>query len=213
MPAGVSPLLVLRTTPGLLDWSFLSSTIPRQDDLSFLTSDSLPAIPDNGPTQCASFADKLVMHEQVNFSVNTTATDAASFKIPEFKLPELKLPEQVFQHQSNFQHHPMRWLSVSESGYVSEFHASWPDAGPADGMHEPLSSRPSPTEFGYRANVGDYVSELAQAIDSRLGAFVAARELVKSRHVFPDMIKAFSIKLGLESASQTNQDIMYFVHK
>lgn len=59
-----------------------------------------------------------------------------------------------------------------------------------------------------------YISELAHKIANKVdGLHVDANELVKSRDAFSNLIKAFSIKLGLESASQTDLDIVHFVHK
>jgi hypothetical protein len=64
-----------------------------------------------------------------------------------------------------------------------------------------------------RADARHCISELSRGIVDKLGVDFDAKELVKSKHVFPKLIKAFAFKLGLESDSQTNQDMVYFVHK
>jgi hypothetical protein len=58
-----------------------------------------------------------------------------------------------------------------------------------------------------------YISELSHEIVKGLGVDVDVKELVSLPGTLPELIKAFSVKIGLESPSKIHRDIMYFVHK
>ncbi|KAK4153991.1 hypothetical protein C8A00DRAFT_33245 [Chaetomidium leptoderma] len=58
-----------------------------------------------------------------------------------------------------------------------------------------------------------YVSELSYEIVNRLGRSVDLKQLADGREVLPELIKAFCIRIGRESPSQINRDIMHFAHK
>ncbi|KAK4031555.1 hypothetical protein C8A01DRAFT_21245 [Parachaetomium inaequale] len=64
-----------------------------------------------------------------------------------------------------------------------------------------------------QADARHYISELSHEIAKRLSIDVDVKKLASLRGALPELIKGFSVKLGLESASQINRDIMYFVHK
>ena len=64
-----------------------------------------------------------------------------------------------------------------------------------------------------RVDTRRYMAELSNEIIKKLGQDVDLRNLANACDVLPELIKAFCIKIGLESSSQTNRDIMYFIHK
>ncbi len=88
----------------------------------------------------------------------------------------------------------------------------WPTRGPLGGDDQRTRNSAATTSVA-QVNARHCVAELAHEIVNKLGLDVDAKELVKSQHAFPELIKAFSIKLGLESTSETDQDVMYFVYK
>ncbi|KAH6856683.1 hypothetical protein B0I37DRAFT_80626 [Chaetomium sp. MPI-CAGE-AT-0009] len=65
-----------------------------------------------------------------------------------------------------------------------------------------------------QADARHYVSELSSEVAKRLGQQHANLKYVMAdRTALSELIKAFGIEIGRESPSQTNLDIMYFVHK
>ena len=98
---------------------------------------------------------------------------------------------------------------VRETAWPSA--VEWGDRGLVDGHDQRTRSLAATTSVA-PVKARHCVMELAHKIVNRLGLDVDAKELVKSRHAFPGLIKAFSIKLGL-SGSETDLDAMYFVHK
>lgn len=64
-----------------------------------------------------------------------------------------------------------------------------------------------------RPDARHYILELANKIANSLTSDVDAKELLKSRHAFPELIEGCSVKFGLKSGSQIDRDVMYFVNK
>ncbi|KAL0939195.1 uncharacterized protein CTRU02_205805 [Colletotrichum truncatum] len=57
------------------------------------------------------------------------------------------------------------------------------------------------------------VSELSHIVCQRLGPFIDTEHWSSASSTISELIKAFAIRLGLESPSQANREIMCFVHK
>jgi hypothetical protein len=62
------------------------------------------------------------------------------------------------------------------------------------------------------ANKTNYISELSQDIYSRICHQVDLHNWAALSTYLPDLLEAFALKIGHESASGLNRDIMYFVH-
>lgn len=121
--------------------------------------------------------------------------------------------------------------AVTDSGYASAFHLLLPldttQLGCVDEKALPSSDGEgdegvegdeakttySAATTVSQADARHYISELSHEIAKRLSTDVDVKELASLRGALPELIKGFSVKLGLESASQINRDIMYFVHK
>ena len=58
-----------------------------------------------------------------------------------------------------------------------------------------------------------YVSELCQDIHDKIRRKTSLTPLPELSGALPRLIKALATKIGLESDSQINRDIMYFLHK
>ncbi len=64
-----------------------------------------------------------------------------------------------------------------------------------------------------RPDTRQYILELAEKNADSLAFDVDAKELLKSRHAFPELINAFSVKFGLNEDPHMDRDVMYFVYK
>ena len=119
-------------------------------------------------------------------------------------------------------------LALTDSGYASAFHPLLPDTQLGCVDEKALPSSDGEGDEGVeddeakttysaattvsQADARHYISELSHEIAKRLSIDVDVK-LASVRCALPELIKRFSVNLGLESASQINRDIMYFVHK
>ncbi len=120
-------------------------------------------------------------------------------------------------------------VPITNSGYASAFNPFLLGAQPGCLGEKPSSSARAEGDGG--ANEDDakttysaatsvapagaryYISELSHEIVKRLGRSVDLKQLADRREALPELIKAFCIRIGRESPSQMNRDIMHFVHK
>jgi hypothetical protein len=63
------------------------------------------------------------------------------------------------------------------------------------------------------AHAQNYISELCSDIYNRLGSCLDPNLRKTLPGALPWLVKAFAIKIGYDSPTQVNQDIMYFIHK
>jgi hypothetical protein len=121
-------------------------------------------------------------------------------------------------------------VPITDSGYASAFNPVLLDAQPGS-LGEKLSPSAEAPEGEGGASEDDarttysaattiapagsryYISELSHEIFKRLGQSLNLRQVADRPKALPELIKAFCIWIGREFPSQTNRDIMYFVHR
>jgi hypothetical protein len=119
-------------------------------------------------------------------------------------------------------------VPITDSGYASGFNPLLLDPQPELVSDNPSSANRAACEGSVdydaettysaattiaQVDTRRYMAELSDQIIKKLGQDVDLRNLENACDVFPELIKAFCIKIGLESSSQMNRDIMYFIHK
>ncbi|PNP78573.1 hypothetical protein FNYG_08085 [Fusarium nygamai] len=62
-------------------------------------------------------------------------------------------------------------------------------------------------------NAQDYISDLSHHIHTNLQHYTDYAGKLELCRSLPELVKALAIKIGCESPSQLNRDIMYFIHK
>ena len=119
---------------------------------------------------------------------------------------------------------------ITDSGYASAVNVLFPCAQPGSSNEKWSPSSRAQGDGGLaeddvettystatstaHADARHYISELSHEIVNRLGRSVDVKLLAGQRAVvLPALIKAFGIMIGREHDSQTNRDIMYFVHR
>lgn len=116
---------------------------------------------------------------------------------------------------------------LTDSGYASCYHAGNASASPSimqksyipecmtvageaeDDCRTIYSENDGLSEIHKRS----CIFEICQVVKDQLGLNICQDSWASTKEILPELIKAFAIRLGLESRNQVNRDIMAFVHK
>ncbi|GJN75979.1 hypothetical protein PLICBS_010090 [Purpureocillium lilacinum] len=104
-------------------------------------------------------------------------------------------------------------IPYTDSGYASGINPHILTVGrDADDEEDTRTTYSAATTVG-QVHAKNYISELSHHIHSNLLEHVDSEGRSELCRSLPELIKAFAIKIGCESTSQLNLDIMYFIHK
>jgi hypothetical protein len=89
---------------------------------------------------------------------------------------------------------------------------------PSSTIHNKLDNEDGQTIYSVASSVApaeahSYISNLACNIFDKLGIRAGSKNIPTVYKLFPELLKAFAVKIGSERSSQINRDIMYFIDK
>lgn len=103
---------------------------------------------------------------------------------------------------------------ATDSGYASGFNADrFVECHPDHPTDHDTQTVYSEATIVPKAQAQQYVFDLCESIQSRLQHPISKKVPPSLSHSLPRILKAFAIRIGLESSSQINKTIMHFIHQ